>query len=77
MSFRNTWSKTGSSEKAQSSQTIRILLKSLQYLAEDSTLNMDTANKFVNCPCGVTYISGYTHCPKCGVANPMDSKTSN
>ncbi len=46
MSF-STWTKTGSSEKAQSSQTIRILIKSLQYLAEDASINIDTSNKFV------------------------------
>ena len=26
-------------------------------------------NDFVHCSCGVTYISGYTHCPKCGTTN--------
>ena len=33
-------------------------------------------NNFVHCICGVTYISGYTHCPKCGVKNPMDEERS-
>ena len=31
-------------------------------------------NGFVHCVCGVMYISGYTHCPKCGVQNPNDTK---
>ena len=31
-------------------------------------------NKFVHCTCGVTYISGYTHCPNCGKINPKDNK---
>ena len=26
-------------------------------------------NDFVHCECGVTYISGYLHCPKCGLNN--------
>ncbi len=30
-------------------------------------------NKFVHCTCGVTYISGYTHCPSCGKVNPNDN----
>jgi hypothetical protein len=30
-------------------------------------------NNFVHCVCGITYISGYTHCPKCGVPNPNDN----
>ena len=29
-------------------------------------------NKFVHCVCGITYISGYTHCPSCGKVNPND-----
>ena len=31
-------------------------------------------NDFVHCTCGATYISGYTHCPKCGLKNPMDKE---
>ena len=30
--------------------------------------------KFVYCKCGVHYISGYLHCPKCGIDNPMDNR---
>ena len=26
-------------------------------------------NDFVYCSCGVTYISGYTHCPHCNKRN--------
>ena len=33
-------------------------------------------NKFVHCVCGVTYISGYTHCPSCGRVNPNDNKSN-
>ena len=31
-------------------------------------------NGFVHCECSVTYISGYTHCPKCGKKNPHDKQ---
>ena len=31
-------------------------------------------DNFVTCVCGVIYISGYTHCPKCGVINPSDKE---
>lgn len=34
------------SDKAQSSQTIRILIKTLQYLAEDVAITPETSNKF-------------------------------
>ena len=26
-------------------------------------------NDFVHCVCGITYISGYTHCPRCSAKN--------
>ncbi len=26
-------------------------------------------NDFVHCSCGITYISGYTHCPSCNAKN--------
>ena len=39
-------------------------------MSEDRKLN-----EFVHCTCGITYISGYTHCPKCGKANPDINKT--
>ncbi len=29
-------------------------------------------NGFIHCKaCKITYISGYTHCPNCGLENPM------
>ena len=31
-------------------------------------------NNFIVCVCGILYISGYTHCPKCGVVNPDDKE---
>ena len=31
-------------------------------------------NGFVQCVCGIAYISGYTHCPKCGIINPDDNE---
>ena len=31
-------------------------------------------NDFVHCSCGVAYISGYTHCPKCGKKNEAINK---
>ena len=34
-------------------------------------------NDFIVCVCGIQYISGYTHCPKCGVKNPNDTKDIN
>ncbi len=43
----NIWTRTGS-EKAQSSQTIRILLRMLQYLAEDVVRAEDEANRFLD-----------------------------
>lgn len=43
----STWTKRGSSEKAQQSQTIRILVSVLQYLAEDATSSVDSADRFV------------------------------
>jgi len=40
--------------------------------------NKRPLNKFVHCSCGATYISGYTHCPKCGKRNEtIDKKTTN
>ncbi|RMG32019.1 MAG: hypothetical protein D6732_14000 [Methanobacteriota archaeon] len=41
----NIWTRTGS-EKTQSSQTIRILLRSLQYLAEDSAQSLASSQNF-------------------------------
>lgn len=41
----NIWTRTGS-EKTQSSQTIRILLRSLQYLAEDSSQSPSSSQNF-------------------------------
>ena len=29
-------------------------------------------NDFITCVCGIHYISGYTHCPSCGIHNPND-----
>ena len=34
-------------------------------------------NNFIVCVCGILYISGYTHCPKCGVVNPDDNEKQN
>ncbi|MFV2013979.1 MAG: hypothetical protein ACC656_00990 [Candidatus Heimdallarchaeota archaeon] len=42
-----TWTRSGS-EKAQASQTIRILMKSLQYLAEDSVNDENRRQSFIN-----------------------------
>lgn len=42
----NTWSRTGS-EKAQASQTIRMLIKTLQYLAEDATADDSREKSFL------------------------------
>jgi len=33
-------------------------------------------NLFVECKCGIKYISGYTHCPNCGLSNPMDNRNN-
>ncbi len=41
----NIWTRTGS-EKTQSSQTIRILLRSLQYLAEDAAQSASSSQNF-------------------------------
>ncbi|MHA2504241.1 MAG: hypothetical protein ACXAE3_15390 [Candidatus Kariarchaeaceae archaeon] len=43
----NTWSRSGS-EKAQASQTIRILIKTLQYLAEDAARDDSREKSFLN-----------------------------
>lgn len=40
-------------------------------------MNTRPMNQFVHCGCGVTYISGYKHCPKCGVQNPIDKQDDN
>lgn len=42
-----TWTRSGS-EKAQASQTIRILMKSLQYLAEDTANDENRKQSFIN-----------------------------
>ncbi|MHA2032206.1 MAG: hypothetical protein ACW99Q_22775 [Candidatus Kariarchaeaceae archaeon] len=42
-----TWTRSGS-EKAQASQTIRILIKSLQYLAEDVVNDESKSQSFIN-----------------------------
>lgn len=42
-----TWTRSGS-EKAQASQTIRILMKSLQYLAEDAVNDENRKQLFIN-----------------------------
>ncbi len=43
----NIWTRSGS-EKAQSSQTIRILLRSLQYLAEDASSSESDGQEFLS-----------------------------
>ncbi len=43
----STWAKSGS-EKAQASQTIRMLIKTLQYLAEDSSNDDSSSRSYTN-----------------------------
>lgn len=43
----NTWTRSGS-EKAQASQTIRMLMKTLQYLAEDASTDGNRERSFLN-----------------------------
>ncbi len=35
--------------------------------------NKRPLNEYIHCVCGIIYISGYTHCPSCGIQNPNDS----
>jgi len=41
---------------------------------KNSSKKIRSLNKFMHCKCGVTYISGYTHCPNCGIQNIRDLK---
>ena len=34
-------------------------------------------NDFIHCTCGIVFISGYTHCPKCGKVNQKDKTKTN